>query len=356
MERVLGVAIGVSTVCLLLSIIASHLQEVWAGYSARRAAQLEEAIAKMLGNPALTQSFFSHPLIENISFTPPRPFSRASSAPVPRPTYVSSALFSRVLYSALVEVHSLPPQALPDLIKSMPNSNLKKRLQAVILGVENDAAACNQAIEQWYDGTMDRVNGLYKQRTQLFLFTMGLVMAVGCNANLLRVTERLWLSDDARNAVTAAAQMYSCKDDPQCRQPDYNTAIDSLERKMEEFLPVGYNELPRYWGDVWTKMHHPDARVRHAELAAVAGGWFFNCAGWLLTGIAVSLGAPFWFDAVNKLINIRMVGEKPPRADALAQSAAMVNVGPQLNMPVVGAPANPDDGGAAGAAASTPGT
>jgi hypothetical protein len=360
MERVLGVAIGIAIVCLLLSVVASHLQEVWAGYTARRAAQLEQGIARMLGNPALTQAFFSHPLIENISFTPPRPFSRASSAPTPRPTYVASALFSRVLYTALREVHQLPAQSLPDLINSLPDSSLKKRLKALILGIEGDAAACNLAIEQWYDGTMDRVNGLYKQKTQFFLLITGLVIAVFCNANLLRVSERLWLSDDARNAVTATAQMYSCKDDPRCKQPDYNATIDALEHKMEDYLPLGYRGLQNYWADVWTMVHKPDNDARHAAILSIAGHWLFNCAGWLLMGIAVSLGAPFWFDVVNKLINIRMVGIKPPRADAVALSpSATVNVGPQMNVPVVNVTENapgdnvPDVGAGNAAAPAT---
>ncbi len=35
--------------------------------------------------------------------------------------------------------------------------------------------------------------------------------------------------------------------------------------------------------------------------------------GWLLTGLAVMLGAPFWFDALTKLLNInlRATGKKP---------------------------------------------
>ncbi len=34
-------------------------------------------------------------------------------------------------------------------------------------------------------------------------------------------------------------------------------------------------------------------------------------SGWLITAIAVSLGAPFWYDALNKLVNMRAAGKKP---------------------------------------------
>ncbi|MCZ0904208.1 hypothetical protein ON021_30345, partial [Microcoleus sp. HI-ES] len=34
--------------------------------------------------------------------------------------------------------------------------------------------------------------------------------------------------------------------------------------------------------------------------------------GWILSGVAISMGAAFWFEALNKIINIRNAGKKPP--------------------------------------------
>ena len=34
-----------------------------------------------------------------------------------------------------------------------------------------------------------------------------------------------------------------------------------------------------------------------------------------LTALALSLGAPFWFDMLNKFINLRGAGDKPKRED-----------------------------------------
>ena len=39
-------------------------------------------------------------------------------------------------------------------------------------------------------------------------------------------------------------------------------------------------------------------------------------AGWFMTGLALSLGAPFWFDLLSKFVNIRGAGVKPERQDA----------------------------------------
>jgi len=37
--------------------------------------------------------------------------------------------------------------------------------------------------------------------------------------------------------------------------------------------------------------------------------------GLLVTGFAVSLGAPFWFDLLNKVSNLRGAGPAAPRAE-----------------------------------------
>jgi hypothetical protein len=39
----------------------------------------------------------------------------------------------------------------------------------------------------------------------------------------------------------------------------------------------------------------------------------FHWLGWLLTAIAISVGAPFWFDLLDKFITIRSSGTFPER-------------------------------------------
>jgi uncharacterized membrane protein YraQ (UPF0718 family) len=33
--------------------------------------------------------------------------------------------------------------------------------------------------------------------------------------------------------------------------------------------------------------------------------------GWILSGLAIAMGAPFWFDLLGKVINVRNTGPKP---------------------------------------------
>jgi hypothetical protein len=42
-----------------------------------------------------------------------------------------------------------------------------------------------------------------------------------------------------------------------------------------------------------------------------AGAWFTKLIGILMTVLAISQGAPFWFDALQKIANLRLAGEAP---------------------------------------------
>src|ERR1700761_7034789 len=134
MEQILGVAIGVVLICLLLSIIASHVREVMTAFTAQRAMVLEQAVRKMVGD-AIYEKFAAHPLIETISFAPTKLFGmNLSKTTKPRPTYIASPLFTRVLFIALAEVQNLPSTDVALVVKSLPDgSDLKQKLGAIIL-------------------------------------------------------------------------------------------------------------------------------------------------------------------------------------------------------------------------------
>ena len=81
------------------------------------------------------------------------------------------------------------------------------------------------------------------------------------------------------------------KDTPECRYQESLLAIQKLS------LPIGWDsedDIYRTW---------PGWRFEGK------GGWIdqilTHLFGWILTALAISLGAPFWFDLLNKFIVIR---------------------------------------------------
>jgi hypothetical protein len=42
--------------------------------------------------------------------------------------------------------------------------------------------------------------------------------------------------------------------------------------------------------------------------------WFWKVLGIIVTALAVSQGAPFWFDILQKAVNLRLAGNPPSQA------------------------------------------
>jgi len=85
--------------------------------------------------------------------------------------------------------------------------------------------------------------------------------------------------------------------------PSAGEVFDELEQTS---LPFGYSDRPGLNGE-----------------DADAGDWFrwlvSKIPGLLATTFAVALGAPFWFDVLNKVSNIRAAGKPPAPTNTAAQ-------------------------------------
>lgn len=180
-------------------------------------------------------------------------------------------------------------------------------------------------IENWYNDSMDRASGWYKRYVQRILTVIGFVIAVSLNVDSIHVAQTLWFDHDARqglaNAATQYIQTHPNFADTQSgtRAPDKDRAASSagsakdpasfspeelkerLEQTVDSFndvsqktmLPVGWQHRPGY-------ALPPNAATGNKLLA-----WLLAVVGWCITAGALSFGAPFWFDMLNKIMVIR---------------------------------------------------
>jgi hypothetical protein len=151
---------------------------------------------------------------------------------------------------------------------------------------------------------------------QKISFGIGLVVAIGLNVDTIALTTSLYRDKDARDATVAIAVQVTEKTDKEtfdkCLSLSYqqrkedascaqlNGLVDAVQGR-NEFL----GRLPIGWP-------LPETRTRSAESV-----WGYLClgapriVGWLLTALALSLGAPFWFDLLNNLVNMRHGMRRP---------------------------------------------
>ena len=192
---------------------------------------------------------------------------------------------------------SKPVPAFADIeqtLKDMSNSNIRDTLLAHVATAQGDIQKLRDNVAAWFDGAMDRVSGIYRQNLKGLSLLVGLAVAIVLNADSLAVGKALWNDPTLRAQITEAA-----------RNPKEPTTPSALAQATEGFeklrpLPIGWDPHPPTF----------------PTFAALAWFWVQKAFGLLVTGIALSLGAPFWFDLLSKIMNVRGAGGKPQRTDA----------------------------------------
>jgi hypothetical protein len=321
----LDVAIGLSFVYLLLALVCSAVNEAIAGALKTRAKVLEQGVTRMLGDPQVKRQVYEHPLIKALSL----------SDDEIRPSYIDSRKFALALMDVTglhaEEEHRVmvaERRAVGEAPAAPPvgNATFQKTLQTVLkdrtygpssLGAAGYAGSDQQRIEAWFDSQMDRVSGWYKRKTQFRITALAVLVTLALNADTITIIEKLWTDPTVRAAIVEQARVRAQKEPPQdlplveypdTNRPDYSVPVQppsSNALTSEEQKSLG--ELMG-WGD---ELHKPQDQAYGLWLEDLLWTQATHLPGWILTIMAISLGAPFWFDVLNRFMNIRNAGRAP---------------------------------------------
>jgi hypothetical protein len=283
-SNVLEVATGLAFVYFSLSLLCSTINEqVIARFFNLRANTLADGIKNMLADPGLVEQLYSNPLIQGLS-------QNAASGKPRKPSYIPANIFAAALISTdVVQAYKKAPNT-----ASVP---IPKALTLVMENAGNDAAKELANIEKWYNDTMDRVSGWYKREVQLIIFALGLVITAVLNIDTISFIANLSNDTLLRASIVSAAQGAAAT------QPSAGFA--GLQQIFAQIQPVAG----------WST----------ATLPAGFWSWVVKIVGLLATTFAVSLGAPFWFDVLNKFISFRASGP-PPQTSAGSAGSPVTTV------------------------------
>jgi hypothetical protein len=302
----LDVALGLIFVYVVLSLVCSALVETISSVFAWRADFLKKGLYNLLEDtekPGLMDQVFDHPLVSGLV----RPEREPGLARIPglrrllawtRRKRYPSYLPSRAVVSALL---TLDPDArvagaaksLDDAIENIPTARVREALRTLLADAtartskaEDRVEAFRKAAETWYDDSMARVSGWYRRRIQLVLWVVALMVAVALNADTLNLARVFWTDDAVRTAVVAQAEQAA----REAEAGDVGDAAEALEVPLGWSFEEGNAQgFPGDWKD-----------------------WLGKVIGLFLTGAALSLGAPFWFDLLGKVARLRSAGAPPP--------------------------------------------
>jgi hypothetical protein len=296
------VAIGLILVYLGASLFVTVINEFIAQAVNLRGKQLHHSLQMLINDRQVKDLLMKSPAI--------RPFFEADAKKAP--SYIDPNVLARLLVGGL----AVDSQAggvvkkVGESLGALPDSGLKTQLQALVRTAENSTEGLVTAVSNWAERSLTMLGEGYKRNLQWISFGIGLAVAIGFNLDTIALTERLYRDKDARDAAVAVGVQIAEKtdntyekcvamtprqrqDDPSCAQVTGLVEAVLGRNKSLGMLPMGWSptEIPPIGASSWL--------------------WLVKVAGWLLTALALSLGAPFWFDLLNKLVNIRHGMTKP---------------------------------------------
>ncbi len=343
--QILEIIVGLVFVMLLFSLFATTVMEMIAGIFALRGENLRAALRHILahdGDKSLFDAFENNILFRQLCakrfwrpsrYRPPSYMSAESFWMVLSNTILDKAdgdlkqvrtkldalvaegkiggYLQKILLRLLDESEkegAIQHQVkeLKESVEYLQNENVKRKILSYAEETEQRVDNFRNKVENWYDTVMERSTGWYKRQTQYILFMIGLTIAIGFNADTIAIYQHLasdpqlaiqiadqaeqYLDDNANMPVTTPEDRMLIKN-VQSRLADINELISDDVLALESPLGIGWQVVSL------NKMTSYD--------------WFIKTMGWLVTALSITLGAPFWFDLLRKLIHIRNSGTKP---------------------------------------------
>jgi hypothetical protein len=327
-SNVLDIGIGLIFVYLMLSLVCTAANEALASLFGWRANTLREGIGNLLDGPDAhsrqwAEKFYNHPLIQGLY------------KPGQRPSYIPSRTFALAVTDLVlpgaVTAGTATAQQLRDAVDAAPcPPGLKQVFRLLIDEAERSSTAgqrlrlagvldlqkfdtlfdqLQQHIEIWFNNSMERVSGWYKRRVQAWTIGIAVCLTVALNVDSVLLWQGLARDSALRSLLVAQAEEM-VKQPPATLVVSGTTATPApavtplqdtaargqlLQDRIQELKNVG---LPIGWPD-------PDGPRR-------GSAWFLlKVLGLLLTAGAASLGAPFWFDVLNRFMSVRSAGKAP---------------------------------------------
>jgi hypothetical protein len=232
------------------------------------------------------------------------------------PAYISATSFADALIDLLVPnaggqtTLDAIDRSLKSLQQELPvASPLVESLQTLVANANGSMGLFRTSVESWYDNHMDRVSGWYKRHVAKITLVVGAILVLLLNVNTLTIGRTLYSSSVIGTAVsTVAAKSTSCQNQSQ---------QDCLTGLQAQLSAAGQAGLPIGWATV-AACAKPKTSCNWLDQRGIlspsgGSGWeaVLVLAGFLITIIALTPGARFWFDLLSRLGSLRSTGPKP---------------------------------------------
>lgn len=216
-------------------------------------------------------------------------------------------------------------QDLLTALARMPDTEATRALRLYVDSLLINLADLRAEVEQWYNNAMDRLQGAYKRSIHRFLLIIAALLTLVLGVDTLRIARSLARDANLRTLVAARATAAVAEGSPLTPQAGASAPITSTAQlagaEFETFAELyGYGDVM----DMWQEDGRTAAAGKPEQITW--GHWLglllAKLVGLALTAFAVSLGAPFWFDILKQVANIRAAGRSPEERQSAPRAGA----------------------------------
>jgi hypothetical protein len=327
---IVDLVVGMIFIYFLLSIICSSAVEmILTGLEVRAkilGKWLRKIFDKEITQPDGKVVTLGQAIIEHCAVT-------ALSRPGKAPSYIDAKNFTSSLLEKLTYNPNDPKSVatnISEVITAIENATvLSTELQRALLGYAYEARDSYAAfsdktvteiqyfrakVENWFDTSMDRISGTFKKNyCRPVTFIIAIITAGALNADSIAIAKYLYSNPQARTNIAAQAtkavqdsnnvylqrikQMRATREDSVTLAMVQNNIkasmanISEANAALNDFIPLGWKGMSK-------------ATISPYKVIT-------KITGLLATVLAIFMGAPFWFDLLNKIANLRGTGPKP---------------------------------------------
>lgn len=304
---IIDIVIGLSFLYFLLGLISSSLNELIHTWLKTRSKELKYAISHFLDRDwdKIGEEIVKSPYIRTLQKDPDK-----------FPSYIPSSSFAQSVIDVIKQSEDLPKHI--DEIKEQIKKNeiIKGDAELWLLGMidqSHDSLEKFYAnLEGAYNRAMERVTGWYTRKVKRSILILGIITSVSLNLDTVDIVKSLWQNKEnakAFSAMVASSMENISKADEGFVIKDQN---DNTVYAMDKEAGDNINNVLKITHDFpipygWNKHSFDFLKKPNNWLVGVLS----KLIGWGVTTMAIFLGAPFWFDLLGKIVNLRGSGDKP---------------------------------------------
>ncbi|MFM9949733.1 MAG: hypothetical protein ACKV1O_17485 [Saprospiraceae bacterium] len=318
---ILDLVIGIFFIYFTLSVICTAIVEGIAQMRELRSRHLKKWVTDNFGE-VLGDKVLEHGLIKGLT-------QKSYKA-----DYIPSDVFFVALFENIDKLHR-EGEAIPEDWKQY---FLKAVDESRFLGDNLNVA--KKQFEDWYNEAMESIIGTYKKRTRVITWMAAVIVTLVTNADTISLSKYLKENPTVTAKLVEAAEQATQdsviyrkvidkltiidqkldKNVPDSVTADLKGTISDLKKNQifikDTYQAISTTGLPLGWKNAIIKFEDRIDKRQNCELTYYLCLFFQKFVGLLMTALALTLGAPFWFDMINKLANVRTAGKKPEDSES----------------------------------------